>query len=89
MFHRIKFEAIADLGEAKKVSYSGQRIAEIYRYCSFAFSRPREVIFLNIGTNDRLKRFKYPRGPLTVEDCFQFLSGLLASIDRKLSWCVL
>ncbi len=59
MFHHITFESRADLGEAAKVSYSGQRIAEIYRYCSFAFSRQREVVILNIGTNDLLKRFKY------------------------------
>ncbi len=79
MFHLITFEAGADLGEAAKVSYSGQRIAEIYRYCSFAFSRQREVIILNIGTNDLLKRFdlKYPRGPLTVEDCLQSLVAFI------------
>ncbi len=77
MFHHITFESRADLGEAAKVSYSGQRIAQIYRYCSFAFSRQREVIILNIGTNDLLKRFKYPQGPLTVEDCFQSLVAFI------------
>ncbi len=77
MFHHITFESRADLGEAAKVSYSGQRIAEIYRYCSFAFSHQPEVVILNIGTNDLLKRFKYPRGPLTVEDCFQSLVAFI------------
>ena len=71
LFRHITFESRADLGEAEKVSYSGQRIAEIYRYCSFTFSRPREVTVLTIGTNDLLKRFSYTPGPLTAEDCFE------------------
>ncbi len=59
MFHHSTFEGRMDLGEAGKVSYSEQRIAEFYHYCSFALSRPREVIKLNIETNGLLKRFKY------------------------------
>ena len=43
----------------------------------FAFSRLREVIILNIGTKDLLKRLEYRRGPLTVEDCFQTLVAFI------------
>ncbi len=70
LIHHITHRGRMDLGEAGKVSYSRQGIAEIYRFCSLASSRPREVIILHIGTKDLLKRFKYPPGPLTVEDCF-------------------
>ena len=80
MFHHMKLEQRLQYGEAAKASYGGQRFAELFEYCSFSFSRTREVIIFNVGTNDLLKRHRYPKGPLTVEECFETMVAII-------EWC--